>query len=137
MSARSRILADPVTTLNSSTATVPRRRAQSTVRWVLTASAVIGGLVVLALLALNYLRPLVVVTEAVEGPVVQAFYSTGTIQPVREFPIKSNTAGILTEVMVDKGDHVIKEQPLAVVSDPALVFTHDKAKAELEEKLAR
>jgi HlyD family secretion protein len=107
------------------------------VRWVLTASAIIGGLVVLALLALNYLRPVVVVTEAVEGPVVQAFYSTGTIQPVREFLIKSNTAGILTEVKVDKGDHVTKGQPLAVVSDPALIYTLDKAKAELDEKLAR
>src|SRR3954469_4910716 len=91
-----------------------RRRAQSSVRWVLTASVVIAALIVAAVLALRYLRPVVVVTEAVEGPVVQAFYSTGTIQPVREFPIKSNTAGILTDVKVDKGDHVTKGQPLAV-----------------------
>src|SRR5439155_16582698 len=86
---------------------------------------------------LHVLRPVVMVTEAVEGPVVQAFYSTGTIQPEREFPIKSNTAGILTEVKVDKGDRVSKGQALAIVSDPALLYARDKANAELDEKLKR
>jgi multidrug efflux pump subunit AcrA (membrane-fusion protein) len=68
---------------------------------------------------------------------VQAFYATGTVAPEREFPIKSATAGILTKLLVDKGDHVTKDQPLAIVSDPALQFTFDKAKAELTEKLKR
>lgn len=77
------------------------------------------------------------ITSAIEGPVVQAFYSTGTIQPQREFPIKSNTAGILTEVKIDKGDHVLANQALAVVSDPALNYAKDKAQAELDEKLKR
>jgi len=114
-----------------------RRRAQSTVRWVLTAAVSLAALVALAMAILRFARPLVVVTEAVQGPVVQAFYSTGTVQPEREFPIKSNTAGILTQVLVDKGDHVTKLQPLAIVSDPALVYTKDKAQAELDEKLKR
>src|SRR2546421_3411320 len=59
------------------------------------------------------------------------------MQPERELPIRSNTAGILTQVLVDKGTRVKKDQPLAVVSDPALIFTKDKAQAELREKLKR
>jgi multidrug efflux pump subunit AcrA (membrane-fusion protein) len=88
-------------------------------------------------LVLHIARPLVTVTEATQGPVVQAFYSTGTVEPVREYPIKSNTAGILTDVRVDKGDRVTREQVLAVVTDPALLYTRDRAQAELNEKLAR
>jgi multidrug efflux pump subunit AcrA (membrane-fusion protein) len=84
-----------------------------------------------------YARPLVTVTEVVQGPLVQAFYSTGTIQPEREYPIKSATNGTLSQVHVDKGDHVSKGQPLAVVTDPALIFTADRTKAELEEKQRR
>ena len=56
---------------------------------------------------------------------------------MREYPIKSNTAGKLTEVRVDKGDRVAKGQPLAIVTDPALLFTRDKAQAELVEKIGR
>ena len=44
---------------------------------------------------------------------------------------------ILTEVLVDKGSRVTKGQPLAVVTDPALIYTADKTKAELDEKLRR
>ena len=84
-----------------------------------------------------YLTPGVLVTEAVEGPVVQAFYATGTVQPSREYPVRSNTAGILREVVVDKGDAVTKGQPLARVDDPQLQFERDKAAAELDEKRKR
>src|SRR3954463_9875664 len=114
-----------------------RRRAQSTLRMILWIAGTTIVLAAAAMAVLHYLRPAVTVTEAVEGPVVQAFYSTGTIQPEREFPIKSNTAGILTEVKVDKGDRVAKGQPLAVVSDPALNYAKDKAQAELDEKIKR
>jgi HlyD family secretion protein len=114
-----------------------RRRAQVSLRWIITAAFFAAALGVAGFVTLRIARPSVVVTEAVNGPVVQAFYSTGTIQPEREFPIKSNTAGILTQVLVDKGAHVKKGQPLAVVSDPSLVFTKDKAQAELDENLKR
>src|SRR2546427_2550922 len=114
-----------------------RRRAQSSAKWVLSAATAVAAVVAIGLIVLRIVSPVVVITEAVEGPVVQAFYSTGTIQPQREFPIKSNTAGILTEVKIDKGDHVAKGQPLAVVSDPSLVYAKDKAQAELDEKLKR
>ena len=84
------------------------RRAQSTARWVLIAAAATVCLAAGTWLALRFARPLVTVSEAVEAPVVQAFYSTGTVQPEREYPIRSNVAGIITEVRVDKGDRVKK-----------------------------
>jgi multidrug efflux pump subunit AcrA (membrane-fusion protein) len=106
-------------------------------RWILIIAIAIGSLAAAGALALRYLRPHVVVSEPVVAPVVQAFYSTGTIAPDREYPIRSNTAGILTEVRVDKGDRVGKGDVLAVVTDTALIFLAEKAKAELNEKLKR
>ena len=113
------------------------RRGQSPVRWVLTIVVVVLLLAGGGFLVLRWVRPAVTVSEVVEGPVVQAFYATGTVAPERDFPIKSATAGILTKVLVDKGDHVKKDQPLALVTDPSLQFLADKAKAELSEKLKR
>src|SRR4051812_20138282 len=113
------------------------RRAQSPVKWVITTALVLAILVGGGYAILLLASPTVVVTEAVEGPVVQAFYSTGTIQPEREFPIKSNVAGIITEVKVDKGDHVKVGQALALISAPDLVFAARKAEAELVERRQR
>lgn len=113
------------------------RRAQSSVRWLLLATILFAAGGAVAWAAWQVLRPVVTVTEVTRGPVVQAFYSTGTIEPEREYPIRSNTAGILTEVLVDKGAAVVKDQQLAVVTDSALVFTRDRAAAELTERLAR
>lgn len=115
----------------------PGRRAQTTTRWIVTAAVGVVVLIAVVLLVVRFSSPLVVVTEAVEGPVVQAFYSTGTVQPDREFPIKANVAGTITDVRVDKGDAVTEGQPLAVVSEPGLVFAHRQAQAELEEKQKR
>jgi RND family efflux transporter MFP subunit len=69
--------------------------------------------------------------------VVQAFYATGTVQPVREFPIKASTAGTLEKVWVDKGDRVKAGQPLAQINDPALIYALAKAEADLDEKKRR
>lgn len=109
-------------------------RVQGAVKWAVGAAVVLAVVAGLGYAALLYLRPAVVVTEVVEAPVVQAFYSTGTVQPEREYPIKSNTAGILTEVRVDKGARVRKGDVLAVVSDPALDYKLRQAEAELREK---
>src|SRR5687767_13339136 len=113
------------------------RRAQSTARWIVIAAAATFCVVAAGYLALRFARPVVTVSEAVEAPVVQAFYSTGTIQPEREYPIKSNVAGNLTAVHVDKGDRVKKGQPLAFVADPELKYAADKARAELVERQKR
>lgn len=113
------------------------RRAQSTAKWILIAAVVTVCVVAGGYVALRFTRPVVTVSEAVLAPVVQAFYSTGTIQPEREYPIKSNVAGIITKVHVDKGDRVKKGDPLAVVSDPELTYAADKARAELREREER
>lgn len=87
--------------------------------------------------ALHFSRATVTTTTVVRGPVIQAVYATGTIQPVREYPIRSNTAGIIEAVHVDKGSAVTRDQSLAVVLDPALRFAAEKAHAELVEKTGR
>src|SRR5689334_18200724 len=113
-----------------------RRRAQSAVKWVV-AAAVLIAVFAAGTIGLRFLRPVVVVTQAVEGPVVAAFYSTGTIQPDREYPIKANVAGIVTDVKVDKGSRVKKGDALAIVAAPELQFAVDKAQAEVTEKTKR
>lgn len=114
-----------------------RRRAQSNARWVIAIAALTGLIIGGVFLYLRIMLPVVAVTEAVEGPVVQAFYSTGTISPEREYPIRANVAGILTEVHVDKGDAVKKGDGLAVVTDPELQYLADRARAQLEEARKR
>lgn len=83
------------------------------------------------------LRPAVVTTTITTGPVVRAVYATGTISPVREYPIRSRRAGTLQQVLVDKGDHVATSQPVAIIADASLTYAVEKARAELEEKKAR
>lgn len=104
---------------------------------VLMIAAAVIVVAVGAYLYIRFTRPVVLVTQATQGPVVQAFYSTGTVQPQREYPIKSNLAGVLDEVLVDKGDRVAKGQTLARVAAPELEFSAAKARAELDEKLKR
>jgi multidrug efflux pump subunit AcrA (membrane-fusion protein) len=114
-----------------------RRRAQSSVRWVVGSTLGVGAAIVIVLASLRLTASEVVVTEAVEGPVVQAFYSTGTIQPERDYPIKANIPGTLTAVHVDKGDVIKADQALAVVTDPELEYIARRAAAELQEKQKR
>ena len=110
-----------------------KRRAQSALKLILLvvgtcAAALAAGVVFLLS------RPAVTVTEVVEGPVVRAFYATGTVQPKREYPISGNTAGIIEKVLVDKGDTVKAGQPLAVLTDSALVYAADRTRADLDQK---
>ena len=117
-----------------------RRRAQGAVRWVLLGAAVlaaVGG----GFALYNYLRPVVNVTEVVRGPVVQAFYATGTLSPVREHPIKASVEGTLERLeegpFIDKGSRVIRGQPLMRIVEPQRRFIANRTEAELEEKRAR
>src|SRR5437588_4567306 len=111
-----------------------RRRAQGLVKLVVigaAACAAVAGSALLFILS----RPAVTITRVIEGPVVQAFYATGTVQPKREYPIHSNVAGIVEKVFVDKGDPVKAGKLLAVVTDSALVYAADRAKADLDQKV--
>lgn len=120
---------------------MPRRRAQSSIRWIVLAAVLVAaGASVVGGYAL--MRPTVTVTEVVEGPAVEAFYATGTLQPVDEYPLKAHNAGLLQKLEGDqpfpkKGDHVTAGQPLAVVADAQWQAGLDKCKAELDEKRQR
>ncbi len=117
---------------------IPRKfRGAGIVRWIISIALITCIVAGSAYAILQYVRPQVTVTEAVTGPLVQAFYSTGTIQPEREYPIKSATAGTIEQILVDKGDRVKRDHPLAIVVDPSLQYIVDKSKAELAEKLSR
>src|SRR5262245_59714376 len=110
-----------------------RPRALARLRWL----ALIVLLVVLGVAGYvaytRYWNPVLSVTKLVEAPVVQAFYATGTISPDREYPIRANVEGLITQRLVDKGDAVKKDQPIIVISSDDIAFKLDQAKAELTE----
>jgi multidrug efflux pump subunit AcrA (membrane-fusion protein) len=53
----------------------------------------------------------------------------------REYEIKSNAPGYVSEVLVDKGDRVKKDQSLAVVIEDGVQHKFDQARAEREQKV--
>src|SRR2546423_10491844 len=110
------------------------RRAHVRLRWVIGLAALLLLVLVASVLVVRLVRPSVSVTRATEGPVVQAFYATGTIAPDREFPIKSHVAGIVVDVKVDKGQRVHKNEVLADVKNAQLPLKLAQAKAELAQK---
>src|SRR3954470_24473045 len=114
-----------------------RRRAHTLLRWSL-GLAPAGSVVAAAFAAYAYSRPVVTVTEIVQAPVVQAFYATGTLSPVRDHPLKASVEGIVERLpdgpFIDKGSRVTSGQPLLKVVDPKLELLALKAKAELQEK---
>jgi HlyD family secretion protein len=113
------------------------RRGQLKLRWLLALVALIGVGAGAATVVLRVLRPVVSVTHVIEGEIVQAFYATGTVSPDREYPIKSNVAGVVVDVRVDKGQRVRKSEVLAVVQNDELPLKLAQAKAELNEKRQR
>jgi multidrug efflux pump subunit AcrA (membrane-fusion protein) len=86
-------------------------------------------------LVYRYFRPTVDVTQVVEGPVVEAFYATGTVSAEHEYSIRSPVAGII-HLSVDKGRVVKTGDMLGVVDNADLRFAVDQAKAELKRKEA-
>src|SRR4051812_37657038 len=106
-------------------------------RWVIAIALSIAAVGALSLVVMRVMRPMVSVTRAVEGPVVQAFYATGTLNPDREYPVKSNVAGIVVDMRVDKGQRVKRHEVLAVVKSDELALKLEQAKAELAEKRQR
>jgi len=115
---------------------MPRKRGSIAVKLIVTGALLAGG----GWLGWKYLRdyayPEVIATKVVEAPVVQAFYATGTISPDREYPIKANNPGLLTQVKVDKGDKVKRGDILAMVSEDSVEFRYRQAGAELEQRKA-
>ena len=130
----------PKTSFVSYTCLMSRRRSHRAARWIILAvvcAAAVGG----GLGAYRYSRPVVTVTEVVRAPVVQAFYATGTLSPVREHPVKARVEGMLERLeegpLIDKGSRVAKDQPLMRVVNKERELLARRAEAELEEKRAR
>jgi len=111
-----------------------KHRAVTMVRWILGVAVLTVGGCFATQFILRWTWPQVIVTRPAEGPVVQAFYATGTLLPEREYPIKSNAPGYLTQVFVDKGDRVTQNQPLAVLTEDGAQHRFDQAQADRDLK---
>ena len=116
--------------------TMPARHGFSPLK-LISLLLVIAVLATGGLYSFRLLRPSVVVTRLVEGPVIRAVYATGTISPEREFPVRATNEGTLETLFVDKGSVVQSGDRLAQIVDPALIYSVDMAAADLNEKLAR
>lgn len=109
-------------------------RGAALVRWLILLAILAAAGYAAARLVIHWTWPGVTVTHPTQGPVVQAFYATGTLLPEREYPIKANAAGYLSSVLVDKGDRLTKNQPLAIVTEDGAQHRLDQAKAERDLK---
>ena len=115
-----------------------KRPARLSIKLLLSmaAAALVGVAAFFAVRTLAH--PQVQVTRLTSGPVVQAFYATGSVVPEREYSVHSNVAGILfLEPGIDKGINVRKNQLLARVMSDDLEKKLRQAQAELKEKQAR
>jgi multidrug efflux pump subunit AcrA (membrane-fusion protein) len=111
-----------------------RAFVRTATRW-LTTILVVAAIATAAYVAYQrFSIPRVIVTDVVQGPVVQAFYATGTLLPDREYPVRANVEGTLVEVLVDKGSQVQKGQKLARVYVEEYMLKRTQAEAELELK---
>ena len=111
-----------------------KRRAAAFLRWIILIAIIAAVGVVATQILYTVLRPKLTVTHPVDAPVVQAFYATGTLMAEREYAIKSNAPGYVSEVFVDKGDRIKKDQPLAFVVEDGVQQKFDQARAEHEQK---
>ena len=108
-----------------------RNRPRGFVKVVAFAAALLA-VTTIAFALFWFSRPAVTVTRVIEGPVIQAFYATGTVRPRLEYPISSSVGGIVEQVMVRQGQAVTKTQALALVNDPNLRYEADRARANLK-----
>ncbi|QQG37030.1 MAG: efflux RND transporter periplasmic adaptor subunit [Micavibrio aeruginosavorus] len=81
-------------------------------------------------------RSNVAVIHPAQGPVVQAVYATGTVEPTVMVPISPRSTGVLKELLVDEGQAVTKGQILAGLEDSNILKAIEEleAKATLAEK---
>ncbi|MBN8530886.1 MAG: efflux RND transporter periplasmic adaptor subunit [Alphaproteobacteria bacterium] len=83
--------------------------------------------------AITSLRaPAVRVAHPVTGPAVQAVYATGTVEATVMMPIAARATARLTELKVDEGSNVAKDQVLASLEDEDLQNTLRELKAREE-----
>ncbi len=105
-------------------------RASALVRWITILASIVAAVAIAVFIFVRITRPLITVTDVVEGPVVQAFYATGTLEADREYEIKTSVAGVVKQVLRDKGDRVKAGETLAIVVDDAPQTERDQVDAE-------
>jgi HlyD family secretion protein len=115
-----------------------RSFVRAATRWLVFVLVVGGGAFAAYFAYRRFSIPQVQVTDVVQGPVVQAFYATGTLLPDREYPVKAAVEGTLVEVLVDKGSQVIRGQTIGriYVEEFSLKQTQAQADLELQQQLA-
>jgi RND family efflux transporter MFP subunit len=119
-------------------ATSMNRPGKINLRLLIGAAIALAVAAAAALAVRSLTQPVVQVTTLVRGPVVQAFYATGTIVPEREYPVRANVAGTLyLEEGIDKGVKVRRDQKLGRVVSEDLEQKLKQTEADLREKTAR
>lgn len=106
-------------------------------RWMVGAAISIGCAACVYLGYRWVSTPTLTVTTAIEGPVVEAFYATGTLSPHRDHPIRAAVEGTLTQVSVDKGSRVKAGDMLAMVRVESFEMRLRQTRADLELAQAR
>src|SRR5262245_55618866 len=102
-----------------------RRAAVGFIKWLIALAVIVGAGGFAYPYVVQLTRQQVTVSSVIEGPVVQAFYATGTLLPQREYPIKANSPGIVQEVFVDKGQRVKKDDALVFVFEDGVQQKYD------------
>ena len=115
-----------------------RRLGRTIVRWLMIAVLLAGAVAGTWWIYSRYAEPQVTVTEVRAAEVVQAFYATGTLLPVREYSVNSNVEGTLVRVLKDKGDAVAAGEELAWVDaqEFRMRLAQAQADADLKRQLA-
>lgn len=76
--------------------------------------------------------PDVAVTRLEQGQAVTAVYASGTVEPVVMIKVAPRLTGRLAELLVDEGDKVQSDQPLARLDDAELAASLAQLQARLE-----
>lgn len=77
--------------------------------------------------------PLVTLASPTRGPAVEAVYAAGTVEPQVEVRIAPRTGGRLSQLLVDEGDTVRKDQVLGRIEAPDLQSTVREQEARLRQ----
>lgn len=107
--------------------------APSTRRKLLYAAAIVGALVLLALLARWWRGPVLPGYEVAEGPLVQQVVATGRVAAPSRLAIGAEISGLVLERRVQEGDRVAPGDVLLELRADTLRARHDEAQAALED----
>src|SRR5689334_15161731 len=73
---------------------------------------------------------------AKDGSIDATVSATGNVEPHAQAVLSFQVEGTVTEILVDPGDEVVLNQPLARLDPAALAFKVEQAKADLQQAQA-